>query len=483
MWMYKMLSNQVVQGVAEAEDLMTLPPSPAGGIKAEAREMPFLEYFNEHCAQPRNGLNHIINTLALAGHFLYYFSDPQNIANLPLLADPTAAPFSSELANLLAFHPNPAKPDLWSEILLISALLHDLGKTLTNKRDVFNCAQHANKGYYLYHETMHLRPDPKKPKEFHPAPPEREEYLKFLINNRISGTTTIKPTPASPPIVIPVNDMPFVLTAVQALLLFHDRLGVWQTGESGAKSVIEALEELELLAKQFGVHYEQLAFCFFVLTLSDIMASIPDPVFFPNTLTPHPLKTAPAASSTSYSAIQSFLQSWKGMEMIRLLPDLLKPDYASFDANALVKKRFTRMIKNALHLSAAASIFWSLPNADDIIGTEINQSKDVTNRDPALKCLFDKYGTWDYALDRFGDPLYTPMLSSILSKIQASSPPPNTSALATYLSQLVSRFVTLLATMLIGFKRHHIPDCPIINLEFKYHEYPYLYISPTPEEI
>ena len=473
MWMKMMLCPDTFkQGVAEAGNRMRLAPAPSAPNKSKpaGKEMPFVEYFNNHCAEQDNNFTHLINTLALAGHFMHYFTNLEKIKDLPLLADSSAVPMDYELAELLKFHPNSVKTDQWSSTLLLATLLHDLGKTLAYRRDIFNCAQHGNKGYLLYHEIMHLRPNlkptPKNPGKFLPAPQEMYDYQEFLDNN---GFTSL-------------NEKLQIHMTVQELILFHDRLGVWQTGESGVRPVLEALEELEKLDKKYfnGKDFKNLAFLLFVLSMADMMASIPDPLEFPNRYKIHPLTAIDPGTTDSERILQRFLTSWKGVEMIRLLPNLLEPDFIAFYKDAEADIRLYRMIINAMRNEQAVSVIWSMPDAERLILESVRKNLDVKHIDPVLKDLLHNYGVWDYALDRLGDPLYKKPPGTIINIISAV----NVSFFnVDDLKKIVDRFVTLLADWLIGFRKQYLPDSPIINLEFKNHEYPYLYISPAPEII
>ena len=278
-------SSTFIKGIKDAESIMKTKTD-SGGDNVENDDMPFLEYFYIHCNRPKSCLNHFINTLALAGHLMFYFSDSGHITDLHNLVCMGKTKIDDETARKLSFKPKSKvlEDKFWTMALLLSALLHDLGKTLSHERDPFNSVQHANRGYLLYHETMSGR--------MGKSPAELSDYKAFTTLLNYGGF--IKP-----------NDITKLHAVLQSMILYHDRLGVWLTGESGAAPIIELLNSLDNMAEKYDLDYKQIMFTLFVLTLADVMASVPSPesaksiLPYPDPIQPHPLrKKAPGSRWT-----------------------------------------------------------------------------------------------------------------------------------------------------------------------------------------
>jgi len=332
MWMTDMLSPKTfTRGVSEAENLMK---SKLSGT-ADDTAMPFLDYFYLQCKNADSNLNHFINVLAVTGHVLFYFSEPDNIKNLYNLTCLDGSGADAKTAKKLAMKPDSKKLEekFWPAALLTSALLHDLGKTLTHEKDPFHSVQHANRGYLLFIEAMHDK-----------VSAERQTFTEFLVNAGFPGEPEH-------------NYAARFCGVLQAAILFHDRFGVWMTAESGAAPAVETIDALAGTAEVLKLDYEKLAFTFFALTMSDVMASMPAPVNarsvlrFPNKNKPHPLRGVPPGHIDATEMIEDFLCSQKGVKTLGLLPVLLKRDAGYFLAEAAAGKRFYRMIANARTIS------------------------------------------------------------------------------------------------------------------------------------
>ena len=472
-WINALLNpDTFTQGLADAESLMRYKQHDCGA-KAEGMDMPFLEYFHAHCKNTGSCLDHIINTLALADHFLFYFSDRERIFNLHRLTGQGSKGIDEETAGKLAYKPgNQPNERFWVITLLLAALLHDLGKTLTHERDPFNTFQHANKGYLLYNETMCLREDLKNIGAYQKPARERQEFIDFLNGIGFSSSREIAQ----------------IHNALQLLILFHDRIGVWLTGESGVKPVFETLKALREFAGAFELEYIRLTFTFFIITLADIMASTLPPknaqsnLAFTNKNGPHPLKKVKPGDQDSIGMLEDFMALGKGAKVIELLNPLLEFNLAAFQAEAAVDRRFYRMIIGAGSESADwNNIYDGIDktegegSADARILKAIRDSNEVQQRHDEILQVFDGLGVWDYSLGTFGVPFYKDQtMLNIMDRTPVTEAP---------LGDVVKTWVKNRATAFIGYYKFRVPNSPIINLEFKNHENPLLYISPIPEPI